>query len=431
MDAIIADLWEHGFVLGCPGEAWVGLTLAARGTSWGRGEAAVLTLEVDGSRRQELVLAAGDEPTEYLRLLGPLPAGPHVLRLRIDRALSAPSADTAVLSDIRTGCVSDGDAAAPVWRSAPILHYRNLDLPLDGISTDTPLLLFYRDAPPTEDRPSDGPADRSPTPAGCRTLEYHVVFSHEDGGTDLTGLLAKWGHTTDIEWIYRIVWDRASGIAREEFQGPGHRTMPFRGDRTWGTHPVLQVTGRHGMVTDRVHCPFRTALVPALAQPEDEPREGVLQRFPWVYRVSALEVVRQVTLEVAATPDTRLAADPRHYLFLQWKRQPGDVCALEAAVRVGDRWYTSAWGRPDLAFGGTDAESTAVKLPAGASEETIQAIGLRAAAPIATPVEVRLVRAFFLDDAYRPRQSLPARGTARVAGTEAWVTAWERGEPGR
>jgi len=425
MDAIIADLWEHRFALAFPGEAWVGLTLAAPGTSWARGETAVLTLEVDGARRQELVLAAGDEPTEYLRLLGPLPAGPHVLRLRIDRALSAPSARTAVLSEIRAGVVSDGDPAAPVWRHAPILHYRNVDAPLDGVSTDTPLLLFYRETPPDPDLPADDPAERS------RTLEYHAVFSHEDGGTDLTGLLAKWGHTTDIEWIYRVVRDPSGGITREQFQGPGHRTMPFRGDRAWGAHPVLQATGRHGMVTDRVHCPFRTALAPVLAQPEDEPREGVLQRFPWVYRVSALEVVRQVTLEAVATPDTRLAADPRRYLFLQWKRRPGDVCALEAAVRVGDRWYTSAWGRADLAFRGPDAESTAVKLPAGASEEAIAAIGLRAVAALATPVKVRLVRAFFLDDAYRPRQSLPARGTATVDGRKTWVTAWERAEPGR
>jgi len=406
---------HHSFALDADGEAWAAATLAAPGLSWERGEAAVVTLDVDGERRQELVLAGGGEPTEYLRCLGRLGRGPHLLRLQLDRRRSVPPSARLEPVELRTGSIADSDPSARVWAHAPILHYRRGAGSPEGIATDTPLLLFYRDAP-SSSAPGSEP----------RGLEYHVVFSHEDAGTDLTGLLAKWGHTTDIEWIYRAAWNASGGIAREEYQGPGHRTLPFRGEHAWGAHPVLQVTGRHGMVTDRLRGACRVALAPALAQPEGEPREGVLQRFPWIYRVSALEILRQVPLERRPAPSTPAPADLRAYLFLQWKRRPGTSGPLEAGVRIGDRWYTSAWGRPDLAFRGADAESTAVKLPAGTADAAIEAIAVRAVAPAAAPIELALVRAFRLDDAYLPGRALDARGTVRLTDPGIWAVAWTR-----
>ncbi|HXX39162.1 MAG TPA: hypothetical protein VEP50_13630 [bacterium] len=408
------SVWEHVFATRAPGEAWVTLTLAAPGTSWARGEAAVMALDVDGIHRQEMVLAAGDEPTEYTRSLGCRPAGPHLLRLWIDRSLSAANVEAVDLHAVNSGMIHDADPAMPAWRHAPVLHYRDGDAPLGNASTDTPLVLFYR--------PVSEPGSSTP----LKGIEYHVVFSHEDAGTDLTGLLAKWGHTTDIEWVYRVVWDTSGTITREEFQGPGHRVVPFRGTRALGGHPVLQVSGRHGMVMDRVSCPFRVALTPAWMQPPDEPRESVMHRFPWTYRVSALEVVRQVALEPVADPRRPAPADPRAYLFLQWKRRTLDMSPLEAGVRTDETWYTSAWGRAELAFEGEDAESTAVKLPAGISASDITAIALRAVAPLPTPLEVRLVRAFFLDDNYRPRPELPAKGSATLRAPGTWASVWER-----
>ncbi|HYM69355.1 MAG TPA: hypothetical protein VEZ44_07150, partial [bacterium] len=321
----------------------------------------------------------------------------------------------------------DHPASAP-WRHAPILHYRAMDGPLDSVSTDTPLLLFYRliTVPGPADDPRGGTGAGDPATGPCRGVEYHVVFSHEDAGTDLTGLLAKWGHTADIEWVYRALWDPSGNIAREEYQGPGHRALPFRGTRALGGHPVLQVSGRHGMVTDQVSCPFRAALAPAWVQSVDEPREGVMHRFPWTYRVSALEVARQVALEPVADPRSPAPADPRAYLFLQWKRLTPDTGPLEAAVWIGENCYTSAWGRPDLAFEGEDAESTAVKLPPGVSEGAIGAIAIRAIALPAAPLEVRLVRAFLLDEAYQPRPPLAVEGAATLRVPGEWAIVWDR-----
>ncbi len=401
---------ELPFAVAGPGEAWVAVTLAAPGTSWARGEAAVVTLDVDGRARQEIILAGGEEPTEYPRLLGRLSPPSRSLRLRLDPDLSSQAAREVVVSAARTGSVLDVDPEAFVWQHAPILHYRALESRLDSVTTDTPLVLFYRRVAEREGR----------------GVEYHVVFSHEDEGTDLTGLLAQWGHTTDIEWVYRVIHDEAGRIIREEFQGPEHDTVPFRGDRAFGRHPVLQVATRNGLVTDRVACPSRAALAPAVAQPADEPREGVLHRFPWIYRVSALEILRQVPLEASPSPASPAAADPRCYLFLQWKRAPGAILPLEGGVRVGGTWYTSAWGRPDLAFRGADAESTAVKLPPGTKEQDVAAISLRALELPLEGAEVRLVRAFFLGATYRPRRVLPASGACRLTAERPQAVVWER-----
>jgi hypothetical protein len=107
--------------------------------------------------------------------------------------------------------------------------------------------------------------------------------------------------------------------------------------------------------------------LPTLRAPEPESWRVVAPMGLWAYALAS-----------RPGADTRAAADPANYAYLQWKRQPGDTCPLEAAVRVGDRWYTSAWGRADLAFRGADAESTAVKLPPGTSGEAIAAIAVRA-----------------------------------------------------
>jgi hypothetical protein len=428
----------HDFALPASGEAWVELTLVAPGTSWARGEAAVASLDVDGREPQQLVLAA-DEPVEYARLLGRLAAGPHRLSLRLDAALSAAGAGAIECRGIRTQAVADEDSGAFVWRHAPVLHYRALDGPLDGLSTDTPLLLFHR---PVE------------TPEG-RGVEYHVIFSHEDVGTDLTGLLAGWGHTTDIEWVFRVVRDACGRIVREEFQGPEHITRPFRGARALGGHAVLQVATRNGMVTDRVTCSYRAAFAPVVAQPAGEPREGVQYRFPWIHRVSALEVIRQERLEGEVRSASPVPADPRAYVYLQFSREAdAAVPALEALARIRGVWHGSAWSRPELAMRGEDAESTAIKLPPGAGAADVEAIAVRAIdlpadtgpagifgsrrrlrakdAPATMKSKppraatVRFVRAFCLDDRCYPCASFAAPAVCALSAGTPEAIVWRR-----
>lgn len=404
----------HEFTLASAGEAWTALVLSAPGTSWLRGESAVATLDVDGAGSQHLVVAGADEPVEYARLLGRLSAGPHRLAVRFDPSLSAAPAGVLECHALRMHAVADDEPGAFVWRHAPVMHYRALDGPLDGLTSDTPLLLFYRSVDTAEGR----------------GVEYHVINSHEDAGTDLTGLLAEWGHTTDIEWVFRILRDNCGRIVREEFQGPEHVTRPFHGARTLGGHPVLQAATRNGMVTDRVACPYRVALAPTMAQPPDEPREGVQFRFPWVQRVSSLEVVRQEHLEGEPRSAGAAPADPRAYIYLQFKREPeAEGVPLEALARIRGAWCRSAWGRVELAMCGEDAESTAITLPPGTGEADVEAIAIRAFDPPARAATVRFVRAYCLDDGYRPRAAFasPEGPAARVLTAGApEATVWTR-----
>jgi hypothetical protein len=402
---------EELFTVETAGEAWAALTLAAPGTSWGRGDTAVGLLEVDGRDAQHIILAGGEEPVEYARMLGRLEAGPHRLALRVDEELSAPAARTLECAAIAVRTVADEDPAAFVWRHAPILHYRALGRAPDALTTDAPLVTFYRRTASLEGR----------------GIEYHVINSHEDGGTDLPRLLACWGHTTDIEWVFRIVRDACGRIVREEFQGPGHVTAPFRGGRAFGGHPVLQVATRNGMVADRVTSPWRTAPAPLTAQPEDEPREGVQFRFPWIYRASALEVARQERLEAeprTAGPDP---ADLRAYVYVQVKRPAAAAgIPLEALALVRGTWVGSAWGRVEFAFRDEDAESTAIKLPAGRGQGDVEALALRALEPADRDVSIRFVRAFCLDQDYRPRPPFAGPAVCTLAVGSRHAEVWRR-----
>jgi len=89
-------------------------------------------------------------------------------------------------------------------------------------------------------------------------------------------------------------------------------------------------------------------------------------------------------------------------------------------------WYTSAWGQADLAFDEPDAESTAVKLPPGVTEADVSAIALRVLGTPHEPLGVALVRAFFLDEGYRPRPSLAAPAVCRLSAVEPQRVIWTR-----
>ena len=75
-----------------------------------------------------------------------------------------------------------------------------------------------------------------PIPQG-RQFRYSVIFTNEDGGTATDRLMATWGRTTDIEYVYGARSTRQGKIVAEEFQGPGHEVPAFRG-RHEGRHPL-------------------------------------------------------------------------------------------------------------------------------------------------------------------------------------------------
>ena len=91
----------------------------------------------------------------------------------------------------------------PVLAHAPILYARADTV---GGFTDVPLLAYCERL--VED--------------GKPLLQYTTIFSNEDGGTSTRALMARWGRTTDIEYIYRAWLDgeRRSGARHH----PGQRS---------------------------------------------------------------------------------------------------------------------------------------------------------------------------------------------------------------
>ena len=204
---------EHVFTLDADGEAWAAPTLAAPGTSWNAAQALVVFLEVDGRRRQALVVAGGADPTEYLRCLGRLTRGPHALRFHLDPRSLVPPTGGVELLNLRTGAVADTDPIAKIWASAPILHYREDAGVAEGTATDTPLLLFYRAAAPS----STGSPAR-----GARVPRHLFPRGRRHGPHGALGQMGSHdGHRADLSHRVR----RSRRILGQVYQGRDHRAL--------------------------------------------------------------------------------------------------------------------------------------------------------------------------------------------------------------
>ena len=122
-------------------------------------------------------------------------------------------------------------------RYAPILYGRDLpEIPgrYENNHTDVPLLAYHTSTPPDA--------------AGNRTIEYTMIWSNEDEGTDTPALMARWGRTTDIEWIYRVEVDadgnRVDGTG--VYQAPAHASVHVRFTGFPALFVVIETTtGKH------------------------------------------------------------------------------------------------------------------------------------------------------------------------------------------
>ena len=140
-----------------------------------------------------MVAVGGARPTVYRVALGRLESGTHRVSIALDRARSAPAVRQARAGRLRIALAPPSDRVA---QYAPILYGRDLpEIPgrFENNHTDAPLLAYHT---------------ASTDAAGQTTIEYTVIWSNEDAGTDAPALMARWGRTTDIEWIYRVTLDR-------------------------------------------------------------------------------------------------------------------------------------------------------------------------------------------------------------------------------
>ncbi|MFB4308109.1 hypothetical protein [Actinomadura sp. GTD37] len=401
------------------GEAVISFAASAPGVSWARegAESAVVSITVDGRHATDLVVPSS-APIPRSLGLGHVGKGRHKVTLRFAKG-SAPAARRVTL---RGAGVRMSDALA--LRHAPVVVGRTgwpFGDPYQNAATDTPLIAWH------ETRAAAAP--------GHRVIEYSVVWSNEDGGTDTPALMARWGRTTDIEWVYRVEVDasgnRVDGTA--VYQAPMHLTLKFTG-RYEGDHPVLQTCTSNNNMCDVIspEPPLRFLPDASGTRPVGRAREVVMDREPWTYQIAAQEMVREGKIESPSDPATREVGDQRAYLFAEFAKATGAATGTGAVPGVAlgvrlksdaSRLYRSDHDEPTWAIDRDGAVATTVELPEGTRVSDIASIeavrrptGFGDNGAPATVTSVN--RGFFLDGSYLPQPSSIA-WTGSVTLTQA------------
>ncbi len=396
------------------GEVLMDVTASAPHVDWSKqgDESSVVSVSVDGVYQTDIVIPF-DRPIVRNFALGTLPAGKHRLNLHYADDRSAPAARTAALSGFRFTTYAAGDADYLAAKFNPVLYGRNIDQfggALDNAFSDTPLVAWHEAAP-------------AATP-GHTVLQFSIIWSNEDGGTNTPQLMARWGRSTDIEWIYRVEVDadgnRVAGS--DTYQAANHETTHFNG-RYEHDHAVLDTCTSNNNVCDVVNDPMRFFLSAQQNLPAGQPREHVMDVNPWTYQVMAAEMKREGKLETQPDPATSAVSDQRDYLYLAVKKDtvpPGNSTTPWVGLSVGvklkgsDTVYRSdhlgTGGLPDWSLQRDDPAATTVELPAGTTQDDIaQIIVFRVVNGATDPgysVHVTgVTRGFFLGADYLPEQS--------------------------
>lgn len=392
------DHYQRGFMATYGGEATATVRASCSGCDWGEAgrESVALKVMLDGKYSQHLQLVRGDATADYHVALGHVAKGFHRLTIDRDPALTAPGAGPATIDVPDVSFYKLGQSADYTALSmAPILYARENTV---GKFTDLPLLMWY---------------EVEPTRRG-RQYRYSVIFSNEDGGTQTDRLMATWGRTTDIEFVYGVEVDAAGQILAEEFQGPGHEVPAFKGQHE-ARHPLLWVSTDNNMVSESGPTHMRYAPEARTFDLTNVSREAVMDANPWTYAIASVEMKREGKIEEDPAPGHNAIPDPRRFVFVDACGTIGNA-ALALSIGVRDQWIPSDRGLRQYRIVRDGCFRIATPLPAGTRASDIRAIRVQAferppaegAAPAAPdPVQLtRINKMFMLDERYLPGPSI-------------------------
>ncbi len=288
----------------------------------------------------------------------------------VKRILRKPVSSKLLLSLLVLAGAAYAQSREAIQAHAPILERRANAI---GTESDIPLLMY---------------AER----LEGNSVQYTVIFSNEDGGTSTRALMARWGRTTDIEYVYRVWLDREGRRARATIQTSDHKDVDFTGPFE-GDHPILRVITDNNMVGPGCSCAPRTALAAEIVDLSHASREQVMDDHPEMYRIAAEELAREGKL--------RFIGDPRDYLYVEARIANSGKSRTFLRARVKDEWYDSHDGESKWAIERSDWIRTTIKLPHGAKPVELSFGCLNGACRVE---EVRKV--FFLGEDYRPQPAL-------------------------
>jgi hypothetical protein len=394
---------DHRFQVSTAGEGVATIAAGCAPCDWSTEghEAVLLEISVDGVYSQHLALTRGGAVVEYPIVLGDLQPGEHRLTIARDSKRSAAAAGPVTFGPVQVR-VYDRQSAEYTWVArAPILRARPGTVEK---FSDFPLVMYAEQNVSGE--------------SGSRySLQYTVIFTNEDGGTPTDRLMATWGRTTDIEFIYGLTEPATGSPPREEIQAEGHKWVEFRGPRV-GTHPVLWVATLNNMVADHgADDLISFAPAPQLVSLDRTSRESVMDANPWMYAVTSAEMVREHRIDPGATPGSGRIVDPRRYATIEACGQVRDATlAFDIGVRgrAGEmRWFaTDTDPRFRIARGGCFRGGA--PLPEGTRLTDISGLRIRGYTRPARPGETaapatgsvvlqEVTQIFMLDERFIPR----------------------------
>lgn len=386
---------QYDFRVGAPAEVTVDLEMSAPGYDWGTEgrEAPLATVSVDGGSPQNVTLYAGPLRFRYPLFLGALPAGEHHL------AIAGAGFET---HGAKFREVAAADPFHAVLANAPVLFARRNTI---GKFTDIPLTLYC------ERLKEDGHS----------LLQYTMIFSNEDGGTSTRALMARWGRTTDIEYLYKAFLDDSGKLIKATIQARNHQEIEFDGKRD-GAHPLLMPVTDNNMVAGGETSPVRYQIAPLLVDLTNHSREQVMDEAPLTYQVMAKELTREKKLRPFGTLDGEKISDPRNYLYIEYRATNTDgALGAQVLLKNAKRLRSSSLGRLDYAIARNGWVRTTVELPPGTKADQIAEIGFECLVappekgqPMARTGTCRLEsvsKAFLLNDAAIPGPSVFSMGS--------------------
>jgi CheY-like chemotaxis protein len=384
--ALCAGLRAGAFTVSKTSEILAELDMRGVGTDWAEEghEARLATLVLDGEPQQQVMLYAGAEQFTYTVFLGKIAAGEH----RLDYSGQG----------VELTAARFREDSCDVLANAPVFYARADTI---GKFTDIPLVLYC-------ERLSEN---------GNPFLQYTLIFSNEDGGTSTRALMARWGRTTDVEYVYRAFLNVDGSVRKATIQVEDHKEKEFGGRRD-GSHPLLMPVTDNNMIgeVDQPNA-IRYQIAPVLADLTGHSREEVMDQHAITYKMMAKELKREGKLRPFGTADGEKVSDPRNYLYfeMQLGRSESSVATL-VRIRGNPRWYSSHLGHADFAirtWKRNSAESldgfvrTTVELPPGTKSEQIAEIGFECVVPEKAESDSTcrvdaVTKCFFLDREYTP-----------------------------
>jgi hypothetical protein len=412
LTAAAQTLIERKFTASTDAEALLDLTASSPGTSWGTAgaEAATATIFVDDRLHQDVILFSGAKPFTYKLMLGRVAAGEHSLRIAFNRQQSAAKAMTIKIADAKITLIDRSHTEFPALSHTPFLFARPNTI---GKFSDVPLMMYYE----------------TMKEGGLTTYRYTVIISNEDGGTQTAALMARWGRTTDIEWVVDVQVDAQGKVVNSTYQGVQHETKTFQGKRE-ADHPLFLIKSDNNNFADALPAesdsPMRFTLRPVSVDLSNHSREWVMDQHPWTHTIMAEEMTREGKITTERTLGARIG-DLRSYLYVDAAstQQNGALLSFALKLKNDPKWYTSDLGISYYRIDRSGYFRTTIRLPQGVTPDKVERLAARCdltgnprskeeiAKATAARCELNAInRVFLLDKDFQPAAALPVRSVS-------------------